>query len=167
MVIKRLNAETPDADLLAKEMQRAIAGETHLSYRSYTEVFAHIQRGEVYLKLLDGQITSFLFATPLDQRIVELHSFFTFPKFRHQAHFSRLLEYVIAEPEKTYCAVTFHPDVCELLLKKAFHLSSFAELPWPARFRFVLRRLRWRRIVSIVVFMSKEQPMYLIKNLCP
>jgi N-acetylglutamate synthase-like GNAT family acetyltransferase len=164
MVIEHLSTENADIRSIAKELHAEIAREKGLAHRSYREVLRHVRRGEVIAGYVNGVLVTFLFATPLSRDVVELHSFLTFPEFRQRGYGVQFLKQLFADQKATYLAVTFHEQMRRMLLALGFREGKLNELPPRARLLFLVHRLKLRRLISVVSFMRKSRPIYLIKT---
>ena len=164
LAIIQLDTANPRVRDYAAAIHKSITNEVNLSQRSIGEIQGLISRKEVLLLLNGDEIVSFLFLTPLDRKLMEIHSMFTLPRYRGQGYMSKLLEHSIRTFDTKFLAVTFHERTEKLLSKFNFKKVPFAVLSASAKFTFVVSRAKLHRILSIVSFMKKRRPVYLLRS---
>ncbi|OGY90142.1 MAG: hypothetical protein A2677_00445 [Candidatus Komeilibacteria bacterium RIFCSPHIGHO2_01_FULL_52_14] len=164
LAIIQLDSANPRAHGYAAVIHKIITDEVNLSQRSLREIRGLIAGKEVLLLLNGDEIVSFLFLTPLDKKLMEIHSMYTLPQYRGQGYMSKLLEHSIRTFDTKFFAVTFHEHTEKLLSKFSFKKVPFAVLSASAKFTFVVNRAKLHRILSVVSFMKKRRPIYLLKS---
>ena len=75
--IKQLDAHHPLALKTAMVVKDAIASESNLSHRTLREVTGFLRKGQIFGLYANGDLASFLFISPLNKRVAELHCVFT------------------------------------------------------------------------------------------
>lgn len=162
MNIRYLAPADTDAAAVAVELHAKMAKEPDLAPRSLSEVRQLVATDGAYLVTDDGDIVSFLFATPLGASFVEIHSLYTDPMFRRHGHMRALVAHVQAKVGGHLLAATFHRRTLEVLAPLGFVSTRLSQIPLIARITFVRKRLKPHRILSIIAFASRSRPMYLV-----
>lgn len=164
IIEKRKQLSMAQIKQLSDLIYNAINLEPNLSYRSLLEITSFIKNQELYTLCDNHELVSFLFATPLTTEMMELHSLFTYLKFRRQNYMRTLLEQVLRDEKGSFLAVTFHSYTKILLSQLGFREISFSDISYKARFSFLKKRLSVKRLLSIFNYMKKSKPIFLLKS---
>ena len=163
MDIRKLNVDVPDDEALIPIIQQAIAHEPRLSFRSIREVRQAYLKGEIWGYFKKSQLVSFVFCSSLGGGFDELNALFTFPKFRKQGYGDNLVDYLLSNQSRQFLITTFFYSVKTWLIRKGFSEIAFSSLLFKVRIGFLLRRLKLRRLISIINHFKQGRPVYLVK----
>lgn len=149
--------------IVVQRVCEVFANEPRLSYRKPKEIRRLLRTGSLWTSEVDGELGCFLFVTPLSRPTVELHSLYTFPKYRGRGQARRLLHFVLTQQHSRVISVTFQHSVAQLLCAEGFNLSGLGELTILERVNFLRQRLHWHRLKSIARALKVSTPQYFIR----
>jgi predicted acetyltransferase len=151
-----------DGFVFTEEIFQAISNEKNLSHRSKKEIAKEINRGNLYAVKSGKKLISFAFVSPLNHAYDEINAVYTVPEMRGQGYYSQLLNYLLKKNKKNLIAVAFRDYSIKIFLKHDFKEIAFFRLPFMVKIPFIIKRLKIKRLRSIIKFCRQSKPRYLL-----